>query len=132
MPDSPQPTEDRLDTAIEDALRTYPLAPEPRTLASNIMARVRVLTPAPRFRLQWLDYAMSLMAATMAGLMVMGIQILTSSDANIAQLQWALLIQQLRVSPFVVPTLLGGLVFAALALLATAFLFASSRPVSAR
>ena len=53
---------------IEDALRTFPLAEAPPALDEAVMRRVRALAPAPRFRLAWLDYALALFAAGLAGL----------------------------------------------------------------
>jgi len=61
----PDPTAEAM---IEDALRTYPLAPAPAHLFPAIMARVHALSARPRFHLTWLDYAISLFAAGMAGL----------------------------------------------------------------
>ena len=54
--------------AVDDALHTYPPAPVPPTLAPAVMARVHALSPAPHFRLEWIDYALSLFAAGMVGL----------------------------------------------------------------
>ena len=47
------------DEMIEDALHTYPLAPLPIDLTSAVMSRIRA-TSAPRFRLTWVDAALSL------------------------------------------------------------------------
>jgi len=57
--------------AVDEALRTAPLAVVPPTLAPAVMRRVRGLTAAPRFRLVWLDYALSLFAAGLAGLLLL-------------------------------------------------------------
>ncbi len=55
--------------AIADALRTYPLAPNPPTLFSGTMARIRALptTAPPRFHIGWIDYAIGLFTTTTAG-----------------------------------------------------------------
>ena len=45
---------------VEDALRTYPLAEAPADLAGRVMERVRAESPAPRFRVTWLDTLISL------------------------------------------------------------------------
>lgn len=57
---------------IEAALRAQPLAQPPATLAPAVLARIRGLTPAarPRFRLEWLDYALSLFVAAALGMAV--------------------------------------------------------------
>jgi hypothetical protein len=49
---------------VDDALRTAPLAPTPTWLMANVMARVYMM---PRFRLEWLDYALTLFATGMFG-----------------------------------------------------------------
>ncbi len=59
-----------LRAALEDALRTYPLVPEPPTLLPGTVARVRRLAARPRFRLGWLDGALILFAALMGGVIV--------------------------------------------------------------
>ena len=56
---------------IEDALETYPLEAPPAGLHTAVMNRVRADVVVPRFRLRWLDYALSLLAAMMAGLLYM-------------------------------------------------------------
>lgn len=95
---------------VDEALRTYPLRPVPRTLAPQVTARLRSLAPAPRFRLMWADYALSLFAAGMLGLALLGWQVLTPHV--LLKLQWqALRIgQQLGVVGGV--ALVGGLALA--------------------
>lgn len=56
------------DSIIDDALKTYPLAEPPDTLLPAIMTRTETLSSAPRFRLSWFDYAISLFGAGMVGL----------------------------------------------------------------
>ena len=46
---------------LDDALRTYPLADTPPDFASRVMRRVRAESPAPRFRVTWRDYLISLL-----------------------------------------------------------------------
>lgn len=55
---------------VDDALRTYPIAPPPPTLLPGTMARVRATAPL-RFRLGWLDYAVGLFATAMVGLLLL-------------------------------------------------------------
>jgi hypothetical protein len=57
---------DEITAAVEDALRTYPLTPEPRTLLPGAMARVRRLAERPRFRLSWLEWALGLFVLLMS------------------------------------------------------------------
>jgi hypothetical protein len=53
--------------AVDDALRTFPIASPPPRLFPAIMARVRASEP-PRFRPSWIDYAASLVLALAIGL----------------------------------------------------------------
>jgi hypothetical protein len=50
---------------VEDALRTYPLAPVPAALKTRVMTRVRPGVIVPRFAFPWLGTAISLMASTL-------------------------------------------------------------------
>lgn len=90
---------------IDVALQTYPLARAPRTLAPAVMARIRALSPArPRFQLEWMDFALSLFAATMLGLgyglwRAISPQAATQASAQF-HFQVALLQQQLSLLPF--------------------------------
>jgi hypothetical protein len=54
--------------AVDGALRSYPLRPAPPGLARAVRARLPARARAPRFRLAWLDYALSVLGACMAGL----------------------------------------------------------------
>lgn len=56
------------DAVIDEALKIYPLAEAPDTLLPTIMARIQAVSSTPRFRLTWFDYAISLFAAGMTGL----------------------------------------------------------------
>ncbi len=68
---------DREELAVVDAaLRAYPLAPVPPTLAPAVLGRIASLAPAPRFRLLWIDYALWLFGAGMVGLMALFWQVL--------------------------------------------------------
>lgn len=59
-----------VDTRIEDALRSLPLAEPPAGLFLSVMAQVktRQVVEKPVFRLNWLDFALSLFFASMIGL----------------------------------------------------------------
>jgi hypothetical protein len=53
---------------VDEALHSYPLRPAPAGLARRVLARLPARLAPPRFRLAWLDYALSLLGAGMAGL----------------------------------------------------------------
>jgi hypothetical protein len=67
----PSATDRAAYAAVDEALRTAPLGAVPPALVPAVMARVRGLVAAPRFRLVWLDYALSLFAAGLAGLLLL-------------------------------------------------------------
>jgi hypothetical protein len=58
------------DASIDDALRTYPLAPTPPTLAPGVMARVELLAQS-RFRLTAMDYVLGVIGASVFGIALM-------------------------------------------------------------
>lgn len=55
---------------IEAALRSQPLHQPPATLAPAVLARIHGLTHTarPRFRLEWLDYALGLFLLALVGM----------------------------------------------------------------
>ncbi len=53
---------------IADAVRTYPLAPVPPSMAVAIMRQIRRTNSVPRFQLQWIDLALGLFGASMTAL----------------------------------------------------------------
>ncbi len=118
-------------TLVDDALRTQPLSPPPPTLAPAVLARVRALRPAPlpRFRLAWIDYAVSLFATGMVALAFLLWQSITPQMMMQAKLQ-ILLWQQLPGATLLWVSLLGGLVLTAAAGLAAVAVFAR-RPLRA-
>ncbi len=60
-------TPEQQNSLIEDALHTYPLAPMPRDLTMDVMARIQTV-PAPRpFRLAWSDFALALVLSLCVG-----------------------------------------------------------------
>jgi len=62
-------TPDQQIVAINDALDTYPIAPMPRTVTSEVMARIKTI-PAPRpFRLTWNDLLLALIFSVCIGAM---------------------------------------------------------------
>lgn len=88
-------TPDQITAAVDDALRTYPLAPAPGTLRLRVMARLQTSAAPLRFRLQFLDYAVSLFGALMVGLALMFWQTLSPLSARLALLQLGYLVQVL-------------------------------------
>ena len=117
-------------SAIDNALRTYPLAPVPATLAPGVMARIRAVAPAPRFRLAWVDYALSLFATGMAGLGLLFWQSITPQMAARMQLQWLLFLQRSGWQTWV-GVFAGGLALGVGALLLAAQVFAQTSALRA-
>ena len=59
--------------AVDNALRTAPLAPAPPGLLAAVMVR---LSPPPPFRPGWLDYAVSVFLAGMVGVVLLVLRLL--------------------------------------------------------
>lgn len=60
-------TPQQQDIAIEDALRTYPLASLPRDITVDVLARLQTV-PAPRgFRLAWSDVVLAFVLSLCVG-----------------------------------------------------------------
>mgnify|MGYP006438627299 CR=1 FL=1 len=55
---------------IDQALSTYPQDEAPPSIFPAVMLQVREAQQKARFRLSWLDYALSLFAAGMAGILL--------------------------------------------------------------
>ena len=54
---------------IEDALRTYPVAPIPRDITVDVMTRIKII-PAPRpFRFTWNDLVLAIVFSVCIGAM---------------------------------------------------------------
>ena len=100
-------------------------------LAPTVMARIRALAPAPRFRLAWVDYAVSLFAAGMVGLVLLLWQSITPQMAARMQLQWQLILQRSGWQTWV-GAFASGLALAGCALLLTALIFAQASAPRAR
>jgi hypothetical protein len=56
-------TPDEQNIALEDALRTYPVAAMPRDLSLDVMKRIRAVPASPLFHVMWSDFALSLVIA---------------------------------------------------------------------
>ncbi len=105
--------------AVDDALRSLALAPAPPGLTAAVMAQIQALPDSPspqpvliaerpRFRLTWLDAALSLFAAGMIAL----VWLLSATLPPIlfAQLrnQGLYALQSARLDPWLPVVLLGG------------------------
>src|SRR5215212_3418322 len=67
-------TPEQQTSVIEDALRTYPVAPMPRDISAQVMARIQTV-PAPRpFRLTWNDLVLGIILSVCVGAIWFGIQ----------------------------------------------------------
>ena len=60
---------------IEDALRSYPLAPMPRDMTESVMVRLRN-EPAPRFQITRTDYVLAIVLTLVLGGIILGLQFL--------------------------------------------------------
>lgn len=80
------PEEQNIEAVVEDALQTYPQVQAP-ALHPAVMARIQALGYRPRFRLAWIDCAVSLFFAGIA-----------------AWLLWPLLSDSPPTPPLFVPT----------------------------
>lgn len=73
--DKPLTPEEKM-IAMEDALRTYPLALLPRDITADVMSRIQTV-PAPRpFRLSWNDLALGIVIALCVGAVWISLQYL--------------------------------------------------------
>jgi hypothetical protein len=97
------------DKLIEDALRTYPLADVPPNFSKRVMSQVRTMPASSRFRLTWVDYALSFFLTLFVAA---GFAIWSFLPRDVLlglQLQWQLL-QWTSVQPVVAVSLgLAGL-----------------------
>ena len=67
-------TPEQQTSVIEDALRTYPVAPIPRDMSAQVMARIQTV-PAPRpFHLTWNDLVLGVILSVCVGAIWFGIQ----------------------------------------------------------
>jgi hypothetical protein len=118
--------------AVEDALRTYPAADAPVGFNATVMARLRQVTPRPRFRLTWIDYAVGVFCLVMAGAVSLAWQLLPPQAAAYFELKVLWLAQYLRLGPAWLESawplaIAAGLGLAGAMLLAAAVLFVRRR-----
>jgi hypothetical protein len=62
-------TPDQQNVVIEDALYTYPIAPMPRPVTSNVMARIKTIPVPHPFHLTWNDLVLALIFSVCIGAM---------------------------------------------------------------
>lgn len=115
--------EDPLQKEVDEVLRTYPLTPAPPTLSPRVMARIRALTPAPSFRLAWIDYAISLFVTGMAALIFILWQSIPPLESMRARMQVSFVLMHFP-TDLLWPALLGGVIAMGAALLAAGIVFA--------
>ena len=121
------PNESTAYSIVDEALSTYPLAPVPAHFLPALMARIQGLEPVPSFRLNWLDYVISLFIAVMVGLIILFPRVIPPQTGAQLQVQFWLLQQYFSfVYPWLV--LLGGLGLFALMIFSALLLFGRSQP----
>jgi len=103
-------TPDQQNVVIEDALYTYPVAPMPRTVTSNVMARIKTIpTPKP-FHLTWQDLVLALIFSACIGALWFSINNLPPLVVAQIRKESILLYQQLLVNiRWLIPVLSFGL-----------------------
>ena len=72
---------------VDDALQTYPLEPAPASIFPVVMKGIEIQKSLPKFKLSWLDYALSAFFAGMAGLVLFLWQSASLSPNWTAELQ---------------------------------------------
>jgi len=93
---------------LEDALKSYPLAPMPRSITMDVMARIQKDTrPA---LITWNDFALSLVIALCVGALFFAVQNLPPVMLMKIRIQGILLYQDFLVNArWLVPALMFGL-----------------------
>ncbi len=93
---------------IEDALKNYPLAPMPRSITVNVMARIQKEVH-PAF-ITWNDFALSIVIAVCIGALFFTMQSLPPIMVAKIRIQGILLYQDILVNVrWLVPAVLFGL-----------------------
>lgn len=112
-------TPEQQNTILEDALRTYPVAPMRRDLTLDVMSRIQSV-PAPRpFRLLWNDILLSIVIAVCIGAIWFSVQNLPPLAIAHLRKESILLYQRFLVNArWLIPLLVFGFTgfFAALAI----------------
>ena len=90
-------TPDKQNLAIEDALRTYPIAPMPRDLSVDVLSRIQTVR-VPRPRLTWTDLILGTVLAICMGAIWFSLQNLPPLVVAQMRKESILLYQQLLVN----------------------------------
>lgn len=103
-------TPDQQTAAIEDALDTYPIAPMPRPVTAEVMARIKTI-PAPRpLRFTWNDLVLAFIFSVCIGAMWFSIDHLPPLVVAQIRKESILLYQYLLVNMrWLIPALTFGL-----------------------
>lgn len=121
--------DDRLDLLIEQALREFPLEPAPEQLTARILKRIEKPLAVARFRISWVDLALSGALAIIFGIVLEFFQGISRSPYWSTRL-WVELVVIWRdikyflihhQSPLIAALLSAGVVFSLLAVLASVY-----------
>jgi len=105
MPDRLTPTSEQL---VEDALRSHPVSPMPRSLTGDVLARIRE-TPAPRFQFTPNDYLLTLVLTVVFSSIIFSLGFLPEHVLLQLRIQGILLWQSFLVNArWLVPALFFG------------------------
>ena len=85
------------DALIEDALKSQPLAPMPRSITADVMARVQT-TPAPRFQFTRNDFILAIVITVVLGAIFFTLQTLPPYVSAQLRIQGILLWQRFLVN----------------------------------
>jgi len=67
-------TPETQNSAIEDALQTYPLAPMPRDLTMSVMRRIQTVSAPRSFQVTWKDFGIALVLSLCLGAVWFSVQ----------------------------------------------------------
>jgi hypothetical protein len=128
MTPNPENDQENIHLSLEDALQSYPVITAPAGFSNSVMNSVRSSEPKLRFRLTWIDYALTLFATSMIGLALTLLQLVP--------MKW---IMQVRFKAFILwersihfqftPILLGGCFLILIAVSFAIFLFRRPRVI---
>ena len=125
-------TREHKNAIIEDALKNYPLAPMPRSITPNVMARIQTASAQRPALITWNDFALSLVIALCVGTLFFTVQHLPPVMLAKIRIQGILLYQDFLVNArWLGPAALFGLA-ALLSALTIPYLISSSRSSNAR
>ena len=101
-------TPEQENAIIENALKNYPLAPMPRSITVNVMARIQ--KDARLVLITWYDFALSLIIALCIGALFFAVQSLPPIMLAKLRIHGILLYQDILMNArWLAPTLLFGL-----------------------